>query len=84
MILSIISFLSENLYYLVFTGVIIMLIVSFIIASIKMKNQNRLIEEEKKKNEIKAPKSNRTFVQGEIIEKQDIVTPNSAGDIKNE
>ena len=84
MILSIISFLSENLYYLVFTGVIIMLIVSFIIASIKMKNQNRLIEEEKKKIEIKAPKSNRTFVQGEIIEKQDIVTPNSVGDIKNE
>ena len=52
-----------------------MLIVSFIVATIKIKKQQQLIDEEKKKNEIKAPKSNKTFVQGEIIEKQTIITP---------
>ena len=80
MINSIISFLSENLYYLVFAGVVIMLIVSFIIGAIKMRTQRNLIEEERKKNEIKAPKSNKRFVQGEKIEKQDIVTPNKSED----
>ena len=84
MILSFISFLSENLYYMVFTGVIIMLVVSFIVASIKMRQQKNAIEEERKKNEIKAPKSNKRFVQGTIISKQDIVTPNEKGKNNNE
>lgn len=80
MINSFISFLSENLYYMVLAGVIIMLIVSFVIATIKIKRQQKLIEEERKKNEIKAPKSNKSFIQGERIEKQTIITPNGTGE----
>ena len=68
---------------MVLTGVIIMLVVSFIIATIKMKKQKNAIDEERKKNEIQAPKSKKRFVQGTIISKQEIITPNE-GEIKNE
>jgi hypothetical protein len=49
-----------------------------------MRQQKNAIEEERKKNEIKAPKSNKRFVQGTVISKQDIVTPNEEGENNNE
>lgn len=81
---SIISFLSENLYYMIVVGVVIALAIFFIVGSIKQKRQQQIIEEERMRNKIDAPVSNKRFIQGEVIEKQKIITPTESEETNNE
>lgn len=81
---SIISFLSENLYYMIVVGVVIALVIFFIVGSIKQKRQQQIIEEERMRNKIDAPVSNKRFIQGEVIEKQKIITPTESEETNNE
>ncbi len=69
---NVIKYFSENLYALTVLVTVIALIIFFVVGTIKMKKNEKLMGEKRKEGEIDAPNTKKKFRQGETVIKSEL------------